>query len=436
MLKKSHRVFLSVFVLAFGANKQSTSAQADGGYHSDPHNNTSNTILSTPLVTAAATGLKANKVLSADSAWQCLSDIDSAIWNIEMNDIEPRKKIRNKEIYFRQYLNEGLSFWTNFPDDQRKYKWAKMLNSYELNFWKDIESGAEISLRGEYNSTPVDFDLIYFWKVNMTKVRESVLSSSSIPRDEKANYLTRELQMELSLSKNKVYRENTEQFLNTIGRKFEAILSILENDDKCSIALLNVDVLFLGVNNFDLSFEDLRRFVRPYLNDPHASVRKWAQQKLALLDLEKNPLKFEGESINGQHINLENYRGKVVLLDFWNIYCSSCIARMPVIKSAYDKYKNSGFEVVSVNVDPLEDLNTVRKIEKRIKTEWPIVMIGGKNRNEWKSESAEWRRIFDTYGFTFVPQMILLDKEGKMRVFNGTLQEGDVDAEIASLLKQ
>jgi peroxiredoxin len=60
---------------------------------------------------------------------------------------------------------------------------------------------------------------------------------------------------------------------------------------------------------------------------------------------------FTLPDLNGTEISLAQYRGKVVLLNFWATWCPPCRLEMPTIEEAYQRYKDQGFEVVAVSVD-------------------------------------------------------------------------------------
>ena len=51
---------------------------------------------------------------------------------------------------------------------------------------------------------------------------------------------------------------------------------------------------------------------------------------------------FSATDLDGNPISLQDYRGKVVLLDFWAVWCGFCINEMPNLKSVYDTYKDQG----------------------------------------------------------------------------------------------
>ena len=53
----------------------------------------------------------------------------------------------------------------------------------------------------------------------------------------------------------------------------------------------------------------------------------------------------------GKPLDVERYKGKVVLVDFWATWCGPCVAEIPNIQKVYEKQHDAGFEVIAVNLD-------------------------------------------------------------------------------------
>lgn len=58
---------------------------------------------------------------------------------------------------------------------------------------------------------------------------------------------------------------------------------------------------------------------------------------------------FELTDLNGRLVNLKNYKGKKVILNFWATWCPPCVKEMPLLQEAYNKEKNKGVEFIGIN---------------------------------------------------------------------------------------
>lgn len=87
-------------------------------------------------------------------------------------------------------------------------------------------------------------------------------------------------------------------------------------------------------------------------------------------------LKVEGHSHRhlpelSPKLRLSDYKGKVLYVDFWASWCGPCVVSMPLLNDLRNKYKDSGFEVIAVNLD--EDLLLAAKFIKKVNVDYPIV---------------------------------------------------------------
>ena len=111
---------------------------------------------------------------------------------------------------------------------------------------------------------------------------------------------------------------------------------------------------------------------------------------------------FSATDLGGKPISLQQYRGKVVLLDFWAVWCGPCIAQMPIVKKVYDTYKDQGFDIIGVSLDTEE--KPLRSYLKENDIQWRQIFSG----QGWDSPLA---RRFDIHA---IPAPWLIARDGTL----------------------
>ncbi len=109
---------------------------------------------------------------------------------------------------------------------------------------------------------------------------------------------------------------------------------------------------------------------------------------------------FSLKSFEGREITLSQLKGKVVLLDFWATWCGPCRESIPHLIQLYKDYRESGFEVVGLNVDK-GDREVVRRFILSMDIPYPVVTAP--------------EDVVRSYRVTGIPATFLIDKQGKIR---------------------
>lgn len=85
---------------------------------------------------------------------------------------------------------------------------------------------------------------------------------------------------------------------------------------------------------------------------------------------------FSLPELDGQKLALSDYRGHVVLLDFWATWCEPCREEIPRFVELQDKYRDRGFQIIGVSMD--DTPAPVREFYREFKINYPVVMGNAK----------------------------------------------------------
>lgn len=111
---------------------------------------------------------------------------------------------------------------------------------------------------------------------------------------------------------------------------------------------------------------------------------------------------FSTTDLDGNPISLEQYRGKVVLLDFWAVWCGFCTLEMPNVKRVYDTYKDRGFDVIGVSLD--NEKSELQDYLEKKDIPWRQIFSG----EVWEDS------VVQQYKVTGVPEPWLIAKDGTL----------------------
>lgn len=125
---------------------------------------------------------------------------------------------------------------------------------------------------------------------------------------------------------------------------------------------------------------------------------------------------------SGKTVSLNDYRGKVVLLDFWATWCHGCQEEIPWFSDFHRKYAGQGLAVVGVSLDS-DGWKVVTPFLKTAKVPYQVVLGND--------------AMAKTYGIENMPDTFLIDRQGRIAAaYTGEVDKDDVEANIRTMLSQ
>jgi len=123
---------------------------------------------------------------------------------------------------------------------------------------------------------------------------------------------------------------------------------------------------------------------------------------------------FSGLTIDNQKIDFAQLKGKkVVVLDFWSIYCASCIEEMPGLIELHNEFKDKGLMMIGVNLDSFGTHRVVK------------FMQGMENKITFPVIIDKTRQVATSFNAMVLPTTLVIDASGKIRYYHVGYKPGD-----------
>lgn len=175
-----------------------------------------------------------------------------------------------------------------------------------------------------------------------------------------------------------------------------------EGTKEAVIALLNHGQLAISADKIDLAEDSLQR-ARRSASDPKIIAAIDAAIAQIAIRPGRTPPDFTATTLDGRTVSLSDFKGKVLLLDFWATWCIPCLKELPTVRRVYEKYHDDGLEILSVSLDRKEA--TLRGFLRRTELAWTHVYNAGSPRGEDPAT---------IYSVTAIPMTVLIDRDGRI----------------------
>ena len=170
-----------------------------------------------------------------------------------------------------------------------------------------------------------------------------------------------------------------------------------------SSALFATGLLHMNSDKLPLAKKAFQRVVELKTDDESVRLANGFVFEIGHLQLGMTAPDFTAKTLDGKDITLKSLRGKVVLLDFWAMWCPGCLVETPTLKAAAERFADEPFVILAVSLDDFREMLVSGLEQKHL----PGIQT-------W-DESGRENPVAELYNAQFLPTWYLIDAKGFIR---------------------
>ena len=297
----------------------------------------------------------------------------------------------------------GLKLWEEYPEDARRLHWLRSTIIDPPFYWKDMDQGARSYANERPDLAIIDYSAKQAWEDKYVALRAEYFSAPEVTDEMRMSFRYYELRNEIS---DLQYQDRHCLQLN-LRLLTNKVLDYFRDNKTASVEYVRslADTWHRVVDEYpELDAAFVRALKRSSRSELHMLANGW-EQAIRLRGL---AMEIRGTSLDGAPIDVATLRGKIVLVDFWSLGCSSCVEQLPQMQRVYDRYRDHGFEIVgfclSFGRKQWADKARLQRLLNEKGVSWANALLEGEIERE----------VRERYSIISVPVTFLLDQNGML----------------------